>query len=1012
MSAMQGFPECDAMSIGGPCAPLMPSISQVERSGTSINLQWQANSSYDYFLFGKSVNGSWEADQSVVYLSTSVSVQRGNSYAFRLAACSYMHGCGSYTHTNTIQVPLLTAPAITSVSNSGLTLTANWGSSAEATRYEVQARTNGSWGSIINRGTTRNYSLAGIRGSRYAFRVRACDSSGCSPFSSISSEVVILTLATPQAPTISNSVFTVTANWTSISGAARYDVQVRTNSGTWSGTINKNVDLNHSVTGVRGNSYSFRVRACDSFGCTGYSAASSAFGIPSLATPSRPSVTNSNLSLTATWGTVTGANNYDVQVSTNGSWGTAISKGVTTNHTNLGTRGRTYAYRVRACDGFGCTNYSSASTALAIPSLAVAPRPTVSASGFDLTASWGAIAGASQYEVQVSTNGTWATAVSTGLTPIFEITGVRGSTYIFRVSACDGFGCTSYSTASIAFSVPTLAVAPKPTVVSSGLSLTTSWGPVSGASKYEIQVSTNGVWSAAVNKGTTRTHTITGVRGNIYAYRVRACDSFDCTNYSTVSTAINLPTLGAAPRPAVSSSGLELTASWGAVSGASEYEIQVSTNGTWGEPINTGATPTYKISGVRGSTYAYRVRACDSFGCSNYSTVSNVQSVPTLAVAPKPTVTSSDLALTASWGPVAGANYYDIQVSTNGTWAQAINTGITRTHTITAARGSAYAFRVRACDSFGCSNYSTVSNALSVPTLAVPSTPTVVVSGLSLTASWGVVSGASRYEIQVGTNGTWADPINTGTTRSHSITGARGSTYTYRVMACDSYGCTAYSPVSNGVTPPDLAGPAALTIISSELNVELSWGAVVDAERYEIQIHSGGSWGSVINRSANRNYAFEGAVGTSYKFRVRACDTPTCSAFSESGTITISQLSPPTVASEDTSGGGARLVSLSSGTNGAVIRYTLDDSPVTAASAVYTHPLMIRTGIIRAKAYHEDWVASDERRVVLSLSGDPDSTVIFIHVDILGSVIGETDSEGKLIRVKEYKPFGERKEEQ
>ncbi|MCC5855309.1 MAG: hypothetical protein JJU10_06450 [Idiomarina sp.] len=67
LSGSASFPECDAASIGGPCTPLMPSITQAERSGTTINLQWNSNSDYDYFLLGQSLNGSWGADQQVVY---------------------------------------------------------------------------------------------------------------------------------------------------------------------------------------------------------------------------------------------------------------------------------------------------------------------------------------------------------------------------------------------------------------------------------------------------------------------------------------------------------------------------------------------------------------------------------------------------------------------------------------------------------------------------------------------------------------------------------------------------------------------------------------------------------------------------------------------------------------------------------------------------------------------------------------------------------------------------------
>ncbi|KFZ27787.1 hypothetical protein IDAT_12805 [Pseudidiomarina atlantica] len=108
-----------------------------------------------------------------------------------------------------------------------------------------------------------------------------------------------------------------------------------------------------------------------------------------------------------------------------------------------------------------------------------------------------------------------------------------------------------------------------------------------------------------------------------------------------------------------------------------------------------------------------------------------------------------------------------------------------------------------------------------------------------------------------------------------------------------------------------------------------------------------------------------------------------------------------------------QLVSITSATSGAIIRYTTDGTAVNTSSTEYQGPIAVGTGTIRAKAFlaADGWIDSAERQEIFALSGNDEDTVIYIHTNILGSVIGETDQDGKLIRAIEYKPFGKRKEQ-
>lgn len=82
----------------------------------------------------------------------------------------------------------------------------------------------------------------------------------------------------------------------------------------------------------------------------------------------------------------------------------------------------------------------------------------------------------------------------------------------------------------------------------------------------------------------------------------------------SVGTALSAPTLTAA---AAGGTGPVINVSWNAVAGATRYEVEERVAGS---PAYVFATRSNSLSLVRGvGTYAYRVRACDTAGCSAYS---------------------------------------------------------------------------------------------------------------------------------------------------------------------------------------------------------------------------------------------------------------------------------------------------------------------------------------------------------------------------------------------------------
>jgi hypothetical protein len=225
------------------------------------------------------------------------------------------------------------------------------------------------------------------------------------------------------------------------------------------------------------------------------------------------------------------------------------------------------------------------------------------------------------------------------------------------------------------------------------------------------------------------------------------------------------------------------------------------------------------------------------------------------------------------------------------------NTGLTG--------GTTYQYRVRACNTQGCSAWS-MSGTITTPVLpAAPSGATAVaVSGAQVDVTWTDGSAnETRFELLRRTRNadlTWgsyallASPAANAT--GYSDTGVNeGTTYQYRVRACNAAGCSALAS-SNSVTTPATvpAAPSSLTGAAlSPTQVQLGWSDNSGNEtHFQLQrrVRNSGIWTSyalLASPAANATAYLDAAVsaGTTYRYRVRACNGTTCSAWSNESTV-------------------------------------------------------------------------------------------------------------------------------
>jgi YD repeat-containing protein len=165
-----------------------------------------------------------------------------------------------------------------------------------------------------------------------------------------------------------------------------------------------------------------------------------------------------------------------------------------------------------------------------------------------------------------------------------------------------------------------------------------------------------------------------------------------------------------------------------------------------------------------------------------------------------------------------------------------------------------------------------------VPTLTAPATS----SSGSYTVSWTAVSGATRYELEQRLNGGGWSVIHNAAGTSKALSGQGNGTWGYRVRACNSGGCGAYSAIKSTVVTlppsgvPNLTAPAS----NSTGSYTVSWSAVSGATSYQLEERlNSGSW-STIHNGTGTSKARTGRTTGTWGYRVRACNAGGCGSYS------------------------------------------------------------------------------------------------------------------------------------
>ncbi len=309
---------------------------------------------------------------------------------------------------------------------------------------------------------------------------------------------------------------TITANpifaWSAVPGASGYRFQLSTSSSFAEAAVDvQTVAARFTPTTQlpNGNLY-WRVATVDAGGVVGTYAAYrqllNEWSPPTLVSPdSGETLSFPSESAVFTWNPVAGAQSYTLQVSSSNTFGAGTVDYTTPNTTysltEPATAGTTVWWRVRAASGTDAVSgwANARSFTYAWPSTPTLRAPADSSTVVDTHFAWDPVAGAKNYQIQISPNGDWTnnvtkdvTTFATAYSPSAPL--LNGS-YYWRVRAFDAAGhagtwsetwsATRQWDAAPSVVTPAAATANNPTVVSQ---IGFEWSASSRAAFYELEV--------------------------------------------------------------------------------------------------------------------------------------------------------------------------------------------------------------------------------------------------------------------------------------------------------------------------------------------------------------------------------------------------------------------------------------------------------------------------------------------------------------------------------------------
>jgi hypothetical protein len=595
----------------------------------------------------------------------------------------------------------------------------------------------------------------------------------------------------------------------------------------------------------------------------------------------------------------------------------------------------TYFYRVRACNGDGCSEFTAEVSVWTpdVPPEAPSGLSAVVVNAYRVDLAWSdGSSNEAGFEVErrLADQGTWARLDVTAPDATgFSDTAVDANTaYLYRVRACNGAGCSAYTNeaAGTTPEVPPDAPSGLSAAATSATTADLEWDDGSdNETGFELERKSGpgNNWKLAAGlSANAEAFADTGLNPNkSYTYRIRACNSAGCSDYSNeaaVSTP-DVPPEAPSGLAAVATGSSTVDITWTDQSdneSGFRLERKNGAGGSWAQIATPEADATsFGDTGLDPATeYLYRIRACNDDGCSALSSEASVTTndVPPEAPAGLAAAIGAGTAVNLIWTDQSH-NEAEFRVErkegAGGAWGQIAATGAdAESYGDTGLPPNTnYFYRVVACNPAGCSAYSNEAE-ITTPNIP-PAGPTDLEASATgptgIDLAWSDQSDNElefQLERKPTAGGTWSQIATPEPdVEAYSDTGLDPDTgYLYRIQTCNAAGCSEFSNEAGATTQevPPQAPTGLSTVVGGATTIDLLWTDESSNEtefRVERKQGVGGSWGQIGDTGPDvATYGDTGLQpGATYFYRVQACNTAGCSGYSNEASGTTDAPSGP-----------------------------------------------------------------------------------------------------------------------
>lgn len=515
--------------------------------------------------------------------------------------------------------------------------------------------------------------------------------------------------------------------------------------------------------------------------------------------------------------------------------------------------------------------------------------------------SWNAVNGADKYWVYRSVDGeTFDYYARTDKPSFTDGSTSIGTTYHYAVKAVAVLGGRDVSSGrSTAQSIQCRPAAPSVSIYRASGKPQLKWNAVSGAAKYWVYRSTDGVNFKYYDSTAKTSYTNTGaLLGTKYHYRVKAVAVVNGKNVASADSGTkSLFTTPAAPGVSIYRVNGKPQLKWSAVTGAAKYWIYRSTDGVNFKYYDstTGTSYTNCIA-ASGTEYYYKVKAAAVVnGKDVASDFSNTKSLFTTPAAPSVSITTSKGKPKLTWKAVKGADKYYIYRSTDGKnfkyYNETDEAGYTNYSTNI---GTTYYYKVRAVKTIDGNDHKSDFSAVR----SIQCRPAAV--NLSISRSygkpkltWDAVADADKYWIYRSTDGKNFKYYDTTTKTSYINSGAAFNTiYCYKVKAVKVVnGRNVVSGSGSAKSVITALAKLSVSITTSDGKPYISWDAVDGATGYYVFRSTDGKNYSVLGYTTRTNYTNTASnAGTTYYYKVKADNSNTKTAICANSDKTAEKL--------------------------------------------------------------------------------------------------------------------------